>query len=317
MDFVAFDVETANEHRRSACEISLVRVVNGQIEERFSSLIKPHPTLAFNPWNVRIHGITQEDVKDSPEFDVIAKDLFAFIDQLPIVAHNASFDMSVLRRTAELYALELPSLPFYCTRVLSERLPSLDLASYALANVCEALGIPFLETHRAEADATACASITLSLADATEASGLLDLAARLQVRAGQLSSSSYIGLSSMGSTKAPSAFSKTTAQQFVESLNEVDMNFDDDFFGKEVIFTGTLSTMDRKAAQERVLRAGGITGNGVTKTTSILVLGTPYDSELRPGGALSGKLQKVVDLRNKGANIRLITEAEFLELFEN
>jgi DNA polymerase-3 subunit epsilon len=317
MDFVALDFETANEHRTSACEVSLARVVNGKIQDRYTSLIKPHSSLAFNPWNVGIHGITPEQVENSPEFGAIAGDLLSFIGQSPLVAHNASFDMSVLRRTAELYDFELPVLTFYCTRLLSQRSPSLDLASYALANVCEALDIPFTETHRAEADTTACASIALSLAESADASGLQDLAARLQVRAGQLSSSRYIGLSSKGGTKAPSAFSKTTAQQFLESLGTDDMDFDDDFLGKEVIFTGTLSSMDRKVAQEKVLRAGGITGNGVTKGTSMVVVGAPYDSELKPGGTLSGKLQKVVDLRNKGANIRLVTEAEFLELFES
>ena len=110
---------------------------------------------------------------------------------------------------------------------------------------------------------------------------------------------------------------KGAARDYLASLSEEDMFYDDDFTGREVIFTGKLASMERQDAQEKVIRAGGTSGDNVTKKTSIVVVGTPYDSELQPGGTLSGKLKKVIDLREKGADIRLITELEFLELFEN
>ncbi len=317
MDFIAFDFETANEQRASACEISLVKVSGGIVGEKYTSLIKPHASMPFNPWNVQIHGITPGDVKNAPEFDSVIQDVVAFSAGLPLVAHNASFDMSVMRRTSELYSVSLPELEFYCTRILAQRSPSIDLPSYALVNVCDALGIPFDESHRAEADAEACAQVAISLAASASANNLADLATSLLVKPGSLSLHGYTGISSQKGSKAPSAFSKGSAQEFLASLTPDDMSFDDDFVGKEVIFTGTLGSMERKLAQEKVLRAGGITGSGVTKKTSIVVVGAPYDSELKPGGTISGKIKKVIELRDKGADIRLITEPEFLELFEN
>jgi DNA polymerase III subunit epsilon len=71
MDFAAIDFETANEKRNSPCAIGLVVAEDGVITKKISRLVKP-PTDYFNPFNVSIHGITFEDVKDEPEF----KDIF-------------------------------------------------------------------------------------------------------------------------------------------------------------------------------------------------------------------------------------------------
>lgn len=318
MDFIALDFETANEHRSSACEVSLVRVSHGVPKDFYTSLIKPHKTMGFNPWNVRLHGISERDVSKSPEFDVVFKDLLEFKGDLPLVAHNASFDISVLRRTADLYGLQIPEVEFFCTRILAERSPNLQLPSYSLLNVCDALGIHFDETHRAEADALACANVALRISELEGLNDIAELATSLLTRPGVVSGNSYRGISSnSNSKKYPSAMGKGKAKEFLASLSEDEMSYDDDFTGKEVIFTGKLNSIERQEAQEKVIRAGGSSGNNVTKKTSIVVVGAPYDSELRPDGTLSGKLKKVLDLREKGAEIRLITELEFLELFEN
>jgi len=318
MDFIALDFETANEHRSSACEVSLIRISQGQIKEHFTSFIKPHVSMGFNPWNVRIHGITERDVANAREFDHVFRDMMEFKGDLPLVAHNASFDMSVLRRTSELYGLNLPDFDFFCTRVFAERSTNLTLVNYALVNVCHALAIPFTETHRAEADALACANVALRISEVEGATSLNELAESLLSKPGQISGSTYQGISSNSqSKKYPASMGKGAAKQFLASLSDEDMSYDDDFTGKEVIFTGKLNSMERQDAQEKVLRAGGTSGNNVTKKTSIVVVGSPFDAEIRPGGTLSGKLKRVIDLNEKGAEIMLITENEFLELFEN
>lgn len=318
MDFVALDFETANEQRASACEVSLVKVSGGKFSQVLTRLIKPHSSINFSPRNVGIHGITPRDVADANEFDAVFTEIVSFLEDFPLVAHNATFDISVLRRSAELYSLALPKIQFYCTRIISEKSPHLNLYNYRLPNVCSSLDIPFEEKHRAETDAKACAEIVLKLNELHDASGIQDLAASLLIRPGVLSDFEYQGVRRQkDSKKYPSSLGKGAAKDYLDSLNEADMVIDDDFEGKEIIFTGTLKSMERKEAQEKVIRAGATTGNNVTKKTSIVVVGSPYDSELSPGGTISGKLQKVIDLRSKGVDVRLITEAEFLELFEN
>jgi DNA polymerase-3 subunit epsilon len=180
------------------------------------------------------------------------------------------------------------------------------------------MAIPFEETHRAQADAVACAMVALRISEAEGAKNLIELAGSLLTRPGQISGSEYRGTSSNSrSKKFPASMGKGAVKEYLASLSEQDMSYDDDFTGREVIFTGKLASMERQDAQEKVIRAGGTSGDNVTKKTSIVVVGAPYDAELRPGGTLSGKLKKVIDLREKGADIRLISELEFLELFAN
>lgn len=317
MDFVAIDFETANEKRWSPCEVSVVKVHNGVITDSLTRLIRPHSDVVFSPWNMQIHGIRPSDVAKSSEFDSVVEELLEFASGFPLVAHSAGFDMSVLRQTAELYEIKLPDLTYYCTRVLAQRSPKITLPNYRLVNVCDALEIAFNETHRAEADAIAAAEVLIALAELESTSTLEDLASNLLVSPGLVSQREFRGTRSARTGQFPSALGKEAAAAFLSSMSEEELQIDDDFAGKEVIFTGTLASMERKTAQEKVLLAGGYTGNNVTKKTSIVVVGSPYDSQLLPGGKISGKLRKVLDLQASGVQIELITEQEFLELFEN
>ncbi len=317
MEFVAIDFETANQHRSSACEVSLVKFSRGLVVDKYTSLIKPHRDMEFNPWNTRIHGLSNRDVAKAPELDEIFEQVFNFTDGLSVVAHNASFDMSVLKRSSEMYGIKLPEIEFYCSLALTKQTNALELASYSLPNVCHALEIEFEEIHRAEGDAIACGLITSKLLEIHGADDLSMLAAQLGIRPGLLSGDSYKSSGRILGKSYPSALGKSAAQAFFDSLSDDDLKFDDDFIGREVIFTGTLSSMKRENAQKMVLRAGGTTGNNITRNTSIVVVGPPYDAELRPGATLSGKLQKVMKLREAGAQIEIMDEIEFLELFEN
>ena len=100
------DFETANSSPASACSVGLVRVRGGEVVATAGWLIQPpsgHDE--FQEWNVRIHGIRPEDVLGAAtwveQFDRLCD--FAGADVL--VAHNAGFDLNVLRRAAEVTGL--------------------------------------------------------------------------------------------------------------------------------------------------------------------------------------------------------------------
>lgn len=65
MDFVAIDVETANNDIASICQIGIASYANGELVSEWSSLINPQGE--FNPFNIRIHGIQPQDVKKRPD----------------------------------------------------------------------------------------------------------------------------------------------------------------------------------------------------------------------------------------------------------
>ena len=127
MDFIAIDFETANHYRTSACSIGIAMVKNNQVMDSKHFFIKPEP-FYFDPFNVMIHGITEDDVIDAPTFVELWPTLETLIDKQIIVAHNASFDISVMRRTLEQYNLPNPNISILCTyRIILE--PSVYIGS--------------------------------------------------------------------------------------------------------------------------------------------------------------------------------------------
>ncbi|KMO58183.1 DNA polymerase III subunit alpha, partial [Lacticaseibacillus rhamnosus] len=96
MDFIAMDFETANRKRASACSLALVVVQQNRVVDSFYTLINPQ--MQFDPQNIRIHGITPDMVQDQPTFDRVWPHIQMFYTPGRIVtAHNAPFDVSVLR----------------------------------------------------------------------------------------------------------------------------------------------------------------------------------------------------------------------------
>ena len=104
MNFVAIDFETANQYRNSACSVAVVEVKNGEIYDSYYALIRP-PIMQFNRINIDIHGITPADVRDKPNFSTIWSDLKPCLEGRNVIAHNASFDMSVLKSCLTYYKL--------------------------------------------------------------------------------------------------------------------------------------------------------------------------------------------------------------------
>lgn len=159
MDFIAIDFETANQFRSSPCEIGITIVNNNEIIKTTSWLVKPASHHKFNQFNIGIHGITPEMVSNASEFDIIWEQLKPIINNKTLVAHNAAFDSSVLRKTLEEYGIELPELNYMCSCILSKSVWP-GLISYNLKSLCKIHEISF-NHHRAADDSLACALLTL------------------------------------------------------------------------------------------------------------------------------------------------------------
>lgn len=111
-NFVALDVETANNHLTAICSIGAVVVKNGEIAERFYRLVRPTPNF-YADINIRIHGICPADTEQAATFAEVWAELRPLIGNLPLVAHNKAFDESRIRATLECYGLKAPSNAFY------------------------------------------------------------------------------------------------------------------------------------------------------------------------------------------------------------
>ncbi|GAA5028908.1 3'-5' exonuclease [Microbacterium fluvii] len=186
LDFTAIDFETANSSNASACAVGLARVRGGQVVATAGWLIRPpagHDR--FFELNTRIHGIRAEDVVGAKGWSDQLDDLAAFAGADVLVAHNAGFDMTVIRRACEATGDAHPPYRYVCSLQVARK--TYDLASYRLPLAAEAAGFTGFAHHDASADALACAHIMIDAARRTGAADIVELAALSGVKVSQMS----------------------------------------------------------------------------------------------------------------------------------
>jgi DNA polymerase-3 subunit epsilon len=113
----------------------------------------------MNYWNQRVHGITSNDVANALSFEELWPEIKTYLDDQYVVAHNAAFDMGVLRASLAHYDMAVPWIEYFCSVSLSRKVWS-HLPKHSLDALCEFHNIRF-NHHRAGDDARACATITL------------------------------------------------------------------------------------------------------------------------------------------------------------
>ncbi|QIM17180.1 3'-5' exonuclease [Leucobacter insecticola] len=185
VDFTALDFETANSHPSSACSVGLVRVRGGIVVDRAYWLISPPTAHAqFLPFNIKIHGITPEMVADALSWEEQLGDLTSFIGDDIAVAHNASFDMGVIKAACAETVTPTPRLKYLCSVQVSRK--TYEIPSHRLPLAAEAAGFGEFAHHDALADAEACAAIISDAARRHEVQDLLSLAKKTGLRVQQL-----------------------------------------------------------------------------------------------------------------------------------
>lgn len=158
VDFTAIDFETANSKSASACAVGLVKVRDGLVVEREAWLIRPPAEFDnFLEFNVQIHGITPEMVEDAQGWAEQFTRMHEFIGEDIVVAHNASFDMGVIKGACAATILPTPKYRYLCSVQVARK--TYDLDSYRLPSAAAAAGFAEFAHHDAQADAEACAAI--------------------------------------------------------------------------------------------------------------------------------------------------------------
>jgi DNA polymerase-3 subunit epsilon len=175
VNFTAVDFETANSQRESACSIGLVKVADGVVVDRASWFIRPGAGYdEFLDWNTKIHGIYASDVVGARQWAAQLDEFVAFVGTDHLVAHNASFDMAVIRASSAAARVQTPDFAYACSLQIARR--TYDLDSYRLPIAASAAGFDSFAHHDALADAEACAAIVIDAAARHEASSLEALA---------------------------------------------------------------------------------------------------------------------------------------------
>lgn len=157
MDYVAIDFETAACRMDSACALGLVRFDSeGEILDSWYSLIRP-PVLQFDDVCTQVHHLSPIEISKAPTLLDLWPEISGFIKNDPLVAHNAQFDMNVLRHTLVAWDLGVPPYKYFCTLSLSRKLWK-GRRSYKLTSLAEDLGWEY-DAHNALADAETCGKL--------------------------------------------------------------------------------------------------------------------------------------------------------------
>jgi len=185
LDFTAIDFETANSSTASACAVGLARVRSGRVVATANWLIQPPPGHdEFQEWNTRIHGIRAHDVIGAKRWTDQLDDLAAFAGADVLVAHNAGFDMNVIKRACDATGDLCPPYRYVCSLQVSRKV--YDLESYRLPLVAAAAGFGEFPHHDAGADAHACAQIIIDSARRIGARSVTELAGMLGLKVSQI-----------------------------------------------------------------------------------------------------------------------------------
>lgn len=144
------------------CEVGLVRATVRGVDDLLSVRVDPGMPI---PAIVRqLTGISDADVSGEPSFESIVPRVYEMIGDLPLVVHNAPFDLAFFKQSAP--AVGLPMLPnLTVDTLLAARMLSGGRQKNSLTQVCERLGIERGQAHRAIDDARAAALVFFRLLD--------------------------------------------------------------------------------------------------------------------------------------------------------
>ena len=155
--YIVFDVETPNRYNNRISAIGISVVEDAKIIKEYFYFVNPEQR--FDWFNTQLTGIDAELVAEAPAFPQLWKKIEPVMSSGILVAHNASFDMGVLRKCLHDYGIAWkPRVRGLCTVIMGRRLcPGI---SHKLNDLCDYYGI-CLNHHHADSDSRACAEILL------------------------------------------------------------------------------------------------------------------------------------------------------------
>ena len=284
-DYCVLDTETTglSAYYDEIIEIGILRVRNNEIVDQYSQLIQPESPI--DSFITSLTGITNEMVEGMPTINDVKNETLTFIGEDIIVGHNTSFDMRFLSE-----GFKQPINNYYMDTMQFARKVYPELKHHRLSDLTEYLGLHNNE-HRSIADCIATKELYDSIKTTMVAKNL------------KIEDMWYAHKQSNGTGIDISTFAP----------ENVEIDEDNFFYQKHVVFTGKLERMLRKDAMQLVVNLGGILDNSVNKQTNYLILGNnDYNAILK--GEKSSKHKKAEKLQLEGQDISIIDEYTFYDL---
>lgn len=296
MKLLVFDVETAAADCGSICSIGWMLYNNDKLVNKGYSLINPHCT--FSKTNVKIHGITENDVSDAPSFiDYWDTTLSTFASSAVFAAHNARFDVSCVIKAITDAGRDIPG--FYYLDTLPLFRHYLESDSYKLSELANQLGFDY-HAHNALEDVEALTRLMFFIRDRLEFSDLAEMFLCSPVRCENTLNDDIPKQKSL-----PQTFK--TLSHCTEDVEIIS----DRFAGMRFCLTGDPPGYERADIEKLIMERSGRVTNSVSGKTNYLVVGK---YELYGDDYISTKHQTALDMIEKGKPIQIISTDEFFNM---
>lgn len=286
-DYCVLDTETTglSAYYNEVIEIGILKIRNNQIVDTYSQLIKPR--YKIDEFITELTGISNDMVKDMPSIEQVKDEVLLFIGDDILIGHNTSFDIRFLNAG---FKIELENL--YMDTVQFARKLYPELKHHRLSDLSEYLKIS-TNKHR-------------SIADCVATKELYDKIKNTMIKRDLSIKDLWVKKSHGGKGINIKSIVPT----------EVEIDEDNFFFNRHVVFTGKLEKIIRKDAMQIIVNLGGILDNTVNKQTNYLILGNnDYNAILK--GNKSSKHIKAEKLKLNGQDIDIIDEFTFYDLIES
>lgn len=285
-DYCVLDTETTglSSYYDEVIEIAILKVRGNEIVDKYSQLIKPQ--YEIDSFITLLTGITNEMVKDMPSIIDVKDEVIQFLGDDIIIGHNTSFDMRFLNAG---FNMSLENKYMDTMQFARKVFP--ELKHHRLSDLTEYLELSSNE-HR-------------SLADCISTKELYDVIKYTM-------SKRNVGISDLW------AIRRGGKGIDINSIvpTEVEIDEDNFFYNRHVVFTGKLERMLRKDAMQIIVNLGGILDKNVIKSTNYLILGNNDYNAILKGGK-SSKHKKAEKLKLEGQDIEIIDEFTFYNLLES
>ncbi len=276
MTYYVLDVETANRHPYSICQIGIVEVNDFEITKTWLFMVNPDGPYEYH--NVKVHGITEEDTQDAPTFAALYDELYEILSGHYCIQHTTFDQLAIDRSALRIGKKRIPMIWVDSAKIAQSTWDELKDCGFGLQALADHFGIVY-KAHNALEDAKTTAKVVIQ--------ALKDSGKTLEVfHLEEMCAPKTIRLPQGKITLAP--------------------NKAGDYFGKNIVFTGYL-----KSSQKRTLTKASEMGfrvnNRVNFYTDLLVYGSPKS------GKKSHKLEKAEKMKSEGSDIQLISEDDFLD----
>lgn len=296
-NYLIFNIRSGGNTHDRICELAYTIINNGEIYEKYFTEILPPPNPLYeNDWQ-------QEKYKNCPNLKEVWREVEdVFNSAKHIFAFNLSTHKSNLEKSLAIYGLTLPRNNYHCLYNLSKEILD-NIDNHTFLAICQELSIDaFQSKHESLAKAIAASEILLCLEQKTTdkniASYILNKPSKQE---------------SIGSYFQKQAHLKSSTTEFMDDFTSklpfVTPNGAEFFKSKNIVITGEFRRYpNRDELVSLISERGASTKTSISGKTNIVIIGT---------GAGPSKIQKIIELVEKGQSINVVSENALYDYFDD